>query len=225
LSPLLVGATAVLLERWSGERADDALALIEQHHCTYAVAIPTQLAKLIALPDLGRHGLRSLRFISNAGARLPEVVVEATERPLGRPVQTIYGASDAATPMMTAIDDPRTKRWTTVGRVLPRQELRIVDDHGHAVGPGHVGEVCWRGAAKSYGYLNDLDGMRAVWDSEEWYHSGDLGERDAEGYLRIVGRKKDMIIRGGRSINPREIEEVLIAHPSVLDVAAGAPSL
>ncbi len=223
LTPLLVGATSVLLERWNGERPEDALDLMEEHQTTFAVVIPTQLAKLVAVAGIERRRL-ALRFVTNAGARLLEAVADATERSLRCRVQTIYGASDAAVPTMTTLADPRGKRHTTVGRLIPGQELRIIDDAGRPLPPGEAGEVCWRGAAKSYGYLNDPEGTRNVWDAEGWYHSGDLGEIDGDGYLRIVGRKKDMIIRGGRNINPRAIEEVLVDHPGVLDAAVVAMS-
>jgi acyl-CoA synthetase (AMP-forming)/AMP-acid ligase II len=95
----------------------------------------------------------------------------------------------------------------------------VRDDAGNPVGKNAVGEVCWRGANKTYGFLNDPEGTEAVWDASGWLNSGDLGTIDDEGYLRIVGRKKDMIIRGGQNINPRAIEEVLLRHPAVVDVA------
>jgi non-ribosomal peptide synthetase component E (peptide arylation enzyme) len=98
-------------------------------------------------------------------------------------------------------------------------ELRLVRDDGTDAGVGEPGEVIWRGANVGFGYLNDPEGTATVWDEEGWYHSGDMGMLDADGYLTIVGRKKDMIIRGGRNINPGAIEEALLRHPAVLDVA------
>lgn len=219
VAALLQGGTAVLLEHWDGSRPEEALALIAEHRCTYAVVVPTQLVKLVAAAERMRFDPGPLRVVSNAGARLPETVAEAAERLFGCPIQTIYGATDAATPTMTILDDPPAKRRGTAGRVLPGQELRIVGEDGQPLGINQIGEVCWRGAAKSFGYLNDPEGTRAVWDADGWYHSGDLGEVDGEGYLRIVGRQKDMIIRGGRNINPRAIEGALLQHPAVLDVA------
>src|SRR5258708_5366172 len=123
---------------------------------------------------------------------------------------------------MTAVSDPQEKRLHTAGRALLGQELVIKDEAGNPVGRNQVGEVCWRGANKSFGFLNDPEGTSAVWDHAGWLNSGDLGTIDDEGYLRIVGRKKDMIIRGGQNINPRAIEEVLLRHPAVVDVAVAS---
>jgi acyl-CoA synthetase (AMP-forming)/AMP-acid ligase II len=123
---------------------------------------------------------------------------------------------------MTSVRDPQDKRINTAGRALLGQELVVRDDAGKPVGKNGVGEVCWRGANKTYGFLNDPEGTRMVWDDDGWLNSGDLGTIDDDGYLRIVGRKKDMIIRGGQNINPRAIEEALLRHPSVVDVAVAA---
>ncbi|MDP6873976.1 MAG: AMP-binding protein [Alphaproteobacteria bacterium] len=218
LAPLMHGGTAVLLERWDGERPEDALALIAREQCTYAVMIPTQLIKLLSLPDIEAHDLSALRFVTNAGAKLPDSVAEQAERRLGCVMQTIYGASDAGVPTMTSVDDALDKR-RTVGRVLPGQQLRLADDDGQEVEAGQPGEVLWRGANQSYGFFNAPEETAMVWDEAGWYHSGDLGQLDGEGYLSIVGRKKDMIIRGGRNINPRQIEEVLLRHDLVTDAA------
>jgi non-ribosomal peptide synthetase component E (peptide arylation enzyme) len=202
LALLLVGGTSVLLERWDGRHPEQVLALLEQHRCTGAVLIPTQLAKLVGVADIGRHDLSSLRYVTNAGARLPEVIAEAAESLLGCRIQTVYGATDGGVPSMTSIDDRRDKRLSTVGRVLRGEEMCLLAEDGTAVVPGQAGEICWRGANKSFGYLNDPQANLAVWDEQGRYHSGDMGELDADGYLRVVGRKKDMIIRGGRNINP-----------------------
>lgn len=219
LAALLFGGTSVLMERWDGNNPEKALALIAEHGCTGAIVIPTQLAKLMASGQLEKFDLSRLRFITYAGAKLSEAMAEKAENLLNCRIQTVYGATDGGVPTMTSIDDPEDKRFGTVGRQLPGQELRILDDGGMQLGPGEPGEVCWRGANKSFGYLNDPEGTESVWSEEGFYHSGDIGVIDKEGYLRIVGRKKDMIIRGGRNINPRIIEEGLVRHPAVLDAA------
>jgi acyl-CoA synthetase (AMP-forming)/AMP-acid ligase II len=192
---------------------------MERHACTYAVVIPTQLTKLIAVPDLGNFDLSRLRLITNSGAKLPAPVAERAEALFNAKIQSIYGCSEAGAATMTSVRDPRDKRINTAGRALLGQELVVRDDAGNPVGKNAVGEVCWRGANKTYGFLNDPEGTEAVWDASGWLNSGDLGTIDDEGYLRIVGRKKDMIIRGGQNINPRAIEEVLLRHPAVVDVA------
>lgn len=218
VAALLHGATAVLLERWDGRRPEEAMRLIAAHRCTWAVLIPTQLVKMIRSPALAAHDLSCLRFVSVAGAKLADADAEAAEKSLGCPVQTIYGATDAGVPTMTHVDDPPAKR-RTAGRVLPGEELRIVRDDASAAPAGEVGEVLWRGANASYGYLNPTVEMNAAWDRDGWFHSGDLGVLDDAGYLTIVGRKKDMIIRGGRNISPQQIEHVLLAHPKVVEAA------
>jgi acyl-CoA synthetase (AMP-forming)/AMP-acid ligase II len=219
LAPLLVGATSVMLEHWKGSHPEEALQLIERYDCTYAVVVPTQLAKLIAIPDLHKYGLRRLRLITNSGAKLPAPVAEAAEALFHSKIQSVYGCSEAGAATMTSVHDPQDKRLNTAGRALLGQELVIKDDAGNPVGRNCVGEVCWRGANKSFGFLNDPEGTNAVWDQNGWLNSGDLGIIDNEGYLRIVGRKKDMIIRGGQNINPRAVEEALLRHPDVVDVA------
>jgi acyl-CoA synthetase (AMP-forming)/AMP-acid ligase II len=222
LAPLLVGGTSVMLEHWKGSAPEAALHLIEQHACTYAVVVPTQLAKLIAIPDIHQYDLRHLRLITNSGAKLPAAVAEAAESLFHSKIQSVYGCSEAGAATMTAVGDPQAKRFHTAGRALLGQELVIKDEAGNPVGRNQVGEVCWRGANKSFGFLNDPESTRSVWDHAGWLNSGDLGTIDDEGYLRIVGRKKDMIIRGGQNINPRAIEEVLLRHPAVVDVAVAS---
>ncbi len=218
VAPLLFGAKSVLLERWDGNNPGLALDLMVEHAATYAVLIPTQLVKLVAAQRERPRHIPSLRFISNAGAKLADSVAEETEQLFSCVVQTVYGATDGGVPVMTSVDDPTQKR-RTAGKLLEGQEMRLLRDDGTDAVAGEPGEVVWRGANVGFGYLNDPEGTAAVWDEEGWYHSGDMGLLDADGYLSIVGRKKDMIIRGGRNINPRAIEEVLLRHPSVLDAA------
>lgn len=223
IAPLLHGGSTVMLERWDGNHPEEAFALIEKHRCTFAVVIPTQLVKMVRSPLAGNYDLGCLRFISNAGAKLAATDAEAAERIFGCPVQTVYGATDSGVPTMTRVTDPAEKR-RTAGHILPGEELKIVRDDGSIAGAGEPGEVMWRGANSSYGYLTGSAELDKAWDADGWYHSGDLGTLDSEGYLTIVGRKKDMIIRGGRNINPRQIEEILIRHPAVIDAAIVAVS-
>src|ERR1019366_4456458 len=181
---------------WNGNRLDQVLDLIAANECTGAVAVPAQLARLIQAAEFRRYDLGSLRVVTNSGAKLPRSVAESVERLFGCTVQTIYGTSEAGATAMTRVTDSDEQRRNTVGRPLDGQEVRILDTEGGDVAPGEAGEVCWRGANKSYGFLNDADGTSKVWDEEGLLHSGDLGRIDAGGYLHIVGRKKDMIIRG-----------------------------
>ena len=141
---------------------------------------------------------------------------------MGCKIQTLYGATDAGTAIMTTIEDPEEKRLTTAGRVVPGFECMLWNAEGLEVPAGEPGEVVWRGPSKSWTYLNDLVNSRAVFTADGFYRSGDLGQFDEQGYLRIVGRIKDMVLRGGRNISPRTIEEPMMAHPSVLEFAVAA---
>ena len=217
LAALLNGATGVLLERWNGSDPGEALRLIAAHQCTYAVVIPTQLVKMVQCASAQPIDCSSLRFITYAGARLSDSIAAEAERLFGCPVQCVYGASDAGVPTMVTLRDAPEKRRTS-GRVLAHEEVKLIDADGAEVKRGDAGEVCWRGANSGYGYLNDHK-SEASGKHDGWHHSGDIGRFDDEGFLSIVGRKKDMIIRGGRNINPGKIEEVLISHPKIAEVA------
>jgi non-ribosomal peptide synthetase component E (peptide arylation enzyme) len=220
VAPLLVGASGVLLEKWSPAAA---LELIIQERCTVATAIPTQMVMLLDL-DLEAADLSSFTRFHNAGAPLASHTAEAIETRMGCLVQTVYGATDGGIPTMTSITDPDDARRSSIGPGLPGEELRLVDSEGRDVAAGQPGELWWRGANKSYGYLNQPDYDELVWDQDGWYHSGDLGQVRDDGYVRIVGRTKDMILRGGTNIFPKEIEELLLQHPAVSAVAVvGVP--
>jgi non-ribosomal peptide synthetase component E (peptide arylation enzyme) len=177
------------------------------------------------LPYLEKRSSRdfdAFRFFNTAGAPLPREAAQRIEEVMDCAMQQVYGASDGGVPTMGTVADPRDKRLTTVGRVLPGRVCEIRDSGGHVLPAGQSGEVCWTTPDKSYGYLNDIEASKAVFDDRGFYKSGDLGVFDDQGYLRIVGRIKDMILRGGRNISPRLIEESLESHPSVHEVAVAA---
>ena len=218
LTPLLAGATSAILPRWGDPEA--AADLIVNERCTYVTAIPAQLIKLLPiLRSRSRDDFRNLRVITNAGAPLPYEAAREVEELTGAVIQSIYGATDAGTPTLTTVDDPREKRLGTVGRVVPGCECEIRDSDGTALPAGSVGEVTWRGADKSWGYLGAAEQTKAVFTDDHFYKSGDMGQFDEDGYLKIVGRIKDMILRGGRNVSPLVIEEALSKHPDVQDVA------
>ena len=218
LASLFHGGTCHFLERWSPQAALD---LLVRERCTWATAIAPQMRMMLDLP-LESADLSAFTRFNNGGAPLPETVAQEVERRMGCRVQTSYGTSDGGCPTLTSVDDPDDARWTSVGRVLDGMEVELRDPLGEAVGPGEVGEICWRGANKSWGYLNQPEYEDAVWDAGQWARSGDLGAFDADGYLRIVGRAKEMILRGGANIFPAEIEAALIASPQVRSVAVVA---
>ena len=216
LAPLLSGASSVLLEHW---QPFAALDLIARERATGATAIPTQVIKMLACEDGAQLTFPSLRFFTNAGAAMPPDQAKAVEQRFGCTIQAVYGASDGGVPVMTRLTDPPDKRFFTVGQVLPHTGLRLIGEDLKDVPAGERGEIVWRNPTKSYGYVNEAQRSDAAFWKEGWYRSGDLGEFDEDGYLRIVGRAKDLIIRGGQNISPREIEEAIARHPSVLEVA------
>jgi len=221
LTPLLAGATSVILPHWGDPK--EAVDLIVKERCTYVTAIPAQLIKLLPTLRLkSPNDFRQLRVITNAGAPLPYEAAREVEELTGAVIQSIYGATDAGTPTLTTADDPREKRLGTVGRIVPGCECEIRDPDGNALPAGSVGEVTWRGADKSWGYLGADDQTKTVFTEDHFYKSGDLGQFDEEGYLKIVGRIKDMILRGGRNVSPLVIEEALIKHPDIEDVAVAS---
>jgi non-ribosomal peptide synthetase component E (peptide arylation enzyme) len=215
LGPLVVGATAHVLARWS---APAAAELLSGRGCTVAVAIPTQIVMLTD-PALGDHDYTPLRAFLNGGAALPVSVATTAEEGMGCALLGIYGASESAFPTCGRHDDPAQKRRTTVGRVVPEQELRLIDGNGDDVPSGEPGEVLWRGPNSSYGFLNQPELDATAFDENGFFHSGDLGALDDDGYLRIVGRLKDMILRGGLNIYPAEVESLLFEMPQVADAA------
>lgn len=224
LCTLMVGGTVVMLAHWNGHKVEEALQLLEKHRCTAAVVVPAQLVKLVQVASQGTYDLHRFRFITNAGAKLPPSVAKEAEEVLGCVVQSCYGTSEAGATSMTSVRDDIVKRHTTVGRPAKGQLVLVLDDRNRPVPMGQVGEVCWKGPNKSFGFLHDPESTGRVWDEQGMFHSGDLGRFDDEGYLYIVGRKKDMIIRGGQNINPGAVEEVVMTHPDVSEVAiVGVP--
>jgi len=220
LLPLLIGGSCALLERWSG--ADEALEFIEQSNATYAIAVPAQMTMLVASPNVYKTKFDKLTRFGNAGAPLPMETALKIEALMSCKIHTIYGATDGGVPVGTLLDDPDEKRLGTAGVVMPGEEIRLVDDDYKDVPTGGRGEVLMRGANKSYGYLNSPEDNAIAWVDDGWYATGDLGEIDPGNYLRIVGRKKDMIIRGGQNISPLEVEEILLEHTAIADIAIAA---
>lgn len=221
LAPLLHGASSVLLEHWSPREAID---LLERARATIATAIPTQLIKMLQDGTVATRDYGSLRVFNNAGAPLPAESAAEVEQVFGCTVQAVYGATDGGVPVMTRVTDPPEKRYHTVGRPLPETDLRlvgerVVDGDLEDVAPGEPGEVLWRSPTKTFGYFNDPERTEAAFWGDGWYRSGDLGSLDEDGYLRIVGRVKDLIIRGGQNISPRELEDLVAGHPAVSEVS------
>ena len=171
-------------------------------------------------PEFESHDLRSLRTGIMAGAPCPmELMLEVVDRMHMPKVLCAYGQTEASpATTLTRADDPIELRVSTVGRVMPHQELKIVDPHtGRTVGHGEVGEICFRGYMVMAGYDNAPDATAEAIDDSGWLHSGDLGAMDPDGNVRITGRIKNMIIRGGENVYPREIEEFLFSLDMLAD--------
>lgn len=197
------------------------LRMVSEERCTALHGVPTMFIAELELAEFDQFDLSSLRTGIMAGAICPE--------PLMRKVQTLmhmtevtiaYGQTECS-PInhMTAIDAPLDKRVTTVGRAIGHTEIKLVDPSGEIVAIGERGEICCRSNGVMQGYWQDPAKTADTIDEEGWLHSGDIGIMDEEGYVRIVGRSKELIIRGGENIYPREIEELLYDHPAVQDAA------
>ena len=221
LGPILCGASSVLLEHWSPQ---EALDLMESSRATHVTAVPAQVLKLLSDPTVHGRDFSSLRTFTNSGAAMPPSGAQELEEVFGCIQHVVYGATDGGTVTMLRYDDPVDKRWTTVGKAFAHNEVRLVDATLADVPPGSAGEILWRSATKSYGYLNEPNRTDQAWVGDGWYRSGDLGTLDDDGYLRIVGRVKDLIIRGGQNVSPRELEDLIVALPGISDVAViGTP--
>ncbi|HET6592758.1 MAG TPA: AMP-binding protein [Xanthomonadales bacterium] len=199
--------------------AGAVLETVEAERCTALHGVPTMFIAELEHPDFARFDLSSLRTGIMAGAPCPvEVMKKVISRMHMSEVLIAYGQTECS-PVnhMTLADDPLEKRVETVGRAGPHLEIKIVGEDGRTVPIGQKGDICARGYAVMDGYWGDPERTAETIDEEGWLHSGDLGVMDEQGYVAVVGRLKDMIIRGGENIYPREIEEFLFTHPDIQD--------
>jgi len=196
------------------------LELAESERCVVLGGVPTMLLAMLEHPALPRTDLSSLRYVLSGGASVPPELVRRIEQAFGVPMCVIYAQTEASPGItITRLDDAPDDRAHTVGRPLPQTEVKIVDAAGGVVPTGVTGELCTRGYHVMTGYLDAPDDTAAAIDTDGWLHTGDLASMDERGYCRIEGRLKDMIIRGGENIYPREIEQVLATHPAVAEAA------
>lgn len=219
------GVTMVILEDFLPL---DVMAAIDQERCTAVYGVPTMYIAILDHPLFSRFDYSSLRTGIMAGSPCPvEVMKRVIEQMNMREITICYGLTEASPVMsQTVVGDSLKHMTETVGRAMPEIEVRVVNPETNEECPsGEVGEVCCRGYNVMKGYYNNEPATRAAIDDEGWLHSGDLGVMAEDGYLTITGRLKDMIIRGGENIYPREIEEFLYQMDGVLDVqVAGVPS-
>jgi fatty-acyl-CoA synthase len=196
------------------------LRAVQQEACTSLYGVPTMFIAELALPDFGSYDLASLRTGIMAGSPCPvEVMKQVVERMHMAEVSICYGMTETSpVSTQTRHDDSIERRVATVGRVGPHLEVKIVDPaNGLTVSFGQPGELCTRGYSVMLGYWEQPDKTAEVIDPARWMHTGDLAVMDPDGYVNITGRIKDMVIRGGENIYPREVEELLYTHPDILD--------
>ena len=196
------------------------LQAVEEERCTGLHGVPTMFIAMLGHPEFHRFDLTSLRTGIMAGSPCPvEVMKQVVARMHAREMTICYGMTETS-PVSTqsALDDPLERRVSTVGRIHPHIEVKIVDAKGRVLPPGETGELLTRGYSVMQGYWGDAEATGKAIDAARFMHTGDLATIDAEGFCNIVGRLKDMVIRGGENIYPREIEEFLYTHPSIGDV-------
>jgi fatty-acyl-CoA synthase len=197
------------------------LEAVAKEQCTALHGVPTMFIAELALPEFDTYDLSTLRTGIMAGSPCPvEVMKQVNARMNMTDVTICYGMTETApVSFQSTTDDPLDKRVSTVGRVHPHVECKIIDPATGAVVPrGTTGELLSRGYLVMLGYWNSPEATAQAVDAGRWMHTGDLATMDDEGYVNIVGRSKDMIIRGGENIYPREIEEFLYPHPKIQDV-------
>lgn len=212
------GATMV----FPGEAFDpqQTLQTVQDERCTALHGVPTMFITELDHPNFSSFDLSSLRTGIMAGAPCPiEVMKRVISEMHMRDILIAYGQTELS-PInnITLPDDSLERRTETVGRAMPWVEIKVIDEAGHVVPVGEKGEICTRGYSVMQGYWNDPEKTAETIDAAGWLHSGDIATMDACGYVRIVGRIKDMIIRGGENVYPREVEEFLYQHPAISEV-------
>jgi fatty-acyl-CoA synthase len=219
MSALASGA-ALVLPNWTFDTLA-TLQAVERERATSLYGVPTMFIAELRHPEFGRFDLTSLRTGVMAGAPCPVEVMKQVNRDMHCPEITIgYGLTETSPVItMSELDDDLERRVSTVGRVMPETEIKVVSvETGEIVPRGVAGEICARGYMLMRGYDGDPQATSRAIDPDGWFRTGDLGVMREDGYLKITGRAKDMIIRGGENIYPREIEEFLYTHPKIAEV-------
>jgi fatty-acyl-CoA synthase len=218
LASVTLGAAMV----YPGEGFDPLVTLqtIEKEKCTALYGVPTMFIAELDHPGFSKFDLSSLRTGIMAGAPCPiEVMKRVNEQMNMREVTIAYGMTETSpVSFQSSTDDPLDRRVSTVGRIHPHVEVKVVDLEGRIVARGERGELCTRGYSVMLGYWDEAEKTKDVLDASGWMHTGDIAVIDDEGYCNIVGRIKDLVIRGGENLYPREIEEFLYKHPKIQDV-------
>jgi len=211
---------ACMVQPGEGFDPKAVLEAVAEERCTGLHGVPTMFIALLDHPDFSKFDLSSLRTGIMAGSPCPiEVMKRCTEKMHMREITIAYGMTETSpVSFQSSTDDSIERRVSTIGRIQPHLEVKIVDTEGRIVPPGVTGELLTRGYSVMRGYWADEARTREAIDPARWMHTGDLATLDEDGYCNIVGRIKDMVIRGGENIYPREIEEFLYKHPKIVDV-------
>jgi len=216
LCSFLAGGSVVVMEHFD---AGEFLRLVERHHCTHAAMVPLQFQLIVEHPDFSRHDLRSLRWLCTVGSPIHPALKKRVAREFGCGLIELYGLTEG---IITTLDPEEVESHAaSVGKPVPGTDLLIIDEDGRELPPGEVGEIVGWSRFVMSGYHNRPDASaETLWQDplgRQWLRTGDLGRVDADGYLYIVDRKKDMILSGGQNIYPADIEAVLKEHPAVFD--------
>jgi fatty-acyl-CoA synthase len=196
------------------------LQIINTERCTTFGGVPTMLLAIMQHPDFAKYDLSSLRTVVSGGSPVPVYLMEQVKERMGADVAIVFGQTEASAAItLTRQDDTFELKSATVGVPLPHVEVKIINPAtGEIVLCGERGELCCRGYLVMQGYYKMPEKTAETIDGDGWLHTGDLATMDVRGYVNIVGRLKEMVIRGGENIFPREVEEFLIRHPKVADV-------
>ena len=223
LSPLYAGSTTYPLLAFDPVKA---MQIISRERCLVAIGVSTMIQALLAHPNGAHYDLSSLKMVGSGGAPVPLFLVEQVKTQLGADVGICFGQTEGSCCLtMTLANDPFALKAGTVGKALPHIEIKLIDPAtGEIVPVGERGELCYRGFVVMAGYYKMPEKTDETIDPDGWAHSGDLATLSAQGYLNIVGRLKDMVIRGGENLFPAEIEDFLIRQPKVAQVqVVGVP--
>jgi cyclohexanecarboxylate-CoA ligase len=220
LVPLVHGASSHLMGQWT---PGDGVAHIMKHRCTVTVCATAFLQTLLDAYDPAVHDLSSMRLWTCAGSPIPPAIIERAEAALpGLLVLSLYGRSENVTTTTCTTTTPKVKALTSDGVALPFQEVRIVDELGREVARGQEGDIAYRGAMHMLEYLGNEAETAALFTPDGFSMSGDLGVMDDDGFVRVTGRSKDIVIRGGMNISVRQIEDLLTQWDRVRACAAVA---
>jgi len=214
--PLIAGAKSYLMEAWDPH---EGLIRIEKYGCTAAVTATPFLQMLMAVYDPAKHDASSMRLWVCAGSPIPGAIVERSRQLLGCQTLSLYGRSENFLTTMCTVTDPAQRPASSDGSAVEGAEVKVVGADGLEVPRGEEGDIAYRGPSHMIEYFRDDEQTAALFTPEGFSRSGDLGRMDSGGFVRVTGRLKDIIIRGGMNISTREIEDHLLQHPAIANVA------